>query len=216
MNIEAENLDSLRKSVRELQAENTVLEEKLKNKSISKSTVKMISKQSHENASRTTESETDLFREGENTMKQPKMSRGEKVRSILAGILYAAVFVSNLCCIIPFLMRPEDFIQSYEVCGSNGAVAAIQGFGVAFAMWNVTYPFFIFRPRKDMTLGLVIILQQVVGLVGELYIRHGLPQGLTSLPSAITRFVWFDAGGLVLLLAGFVICFTGKQRKNVE
>ena len=30
MNIEAENLDSLRKLVRELQAENTVLKEKLK------------------------------------------------------------------------------------------------------------------------------------------------------------------------------------------
>lgn len=153
--------------------------------------------------------------EGENMMEQPKMSRSETIRSVLAGILYAAVFVSNLCCIIPFLVHPEDYIGSYEVCGSNGAVAAIQGFGVAFAMWNVTYPFFIFRPRKDMTLGLIIIVQQAVGLIGELYIRHGLPQGLTSLPSAITRFVWFDAGGLVLLVAGFVICFA-RNRKTMQ
>ena len=34
MNIEAENLDSLRKLVRELQAENTVLKEKLKKANI--------------------------------------------------------------------------------------------------------------------------------------------------------------------------------------
>ena len=37
MNIEAENLDSLRKLVRELQAENTVLKEKLKNHNLPKS-----------------------------------------------------------------------------------------------------------------------------------------------------------------------------------
>lgn len=139
------------------------------------------------------------------------MSRSEKIRSIVAGVLYAAVFISNMICIIAFLTHPEDFINSYEVNGSNGAVAAIQGFGVTFAMWNVTYPFFIFKPKKDRTLGLVIILQQIVGLAGELFIKHGLPEGLTRLPGAITRFVWFDAGGLVLLIIGFMVCFCGKK-----
>lgn len=139
------------------------------------------------------------------------MSRNEKVKSITAGVLYGAVLISNLICIVAFLVRPEDFINSYEVNGAKGAVAAIQGFGVTFAMWNVTYPFFIFRPRKDRILGLVIILQQIVGLVGELYIKSQLDASMTRLASSITRFVWFDAGGLVLLVTGFMICFLKKS-----
>lgn len=124
---------------------------------------------------------------------------------IVAKTLYLIVFISNMICIIAFLTDPEGYIYSYQVKGSLGAIAAIQGFGVAFAMWNVTYPFYIFSRKNNKTLGLVIIVQQVVGLIGELYIQSGLSSECEILYDSIERFVFFDAGGLVLLLVGFVI-----------
>lgn len=129
------------------------------------------------------------------------------IKNIIARILYTAVFVSNMICIIAFIFNPGDYIYSYGVNGAVGAEAAIMGIGVAFAMWNVTYPFFILKKERNRTLGLVIIVQQLVGLVGELYIQSLLNAEAEVLSDSITRFVWFDAGGLVLLVTGFVLMF---------
>lgn len=131
--------------------------------------------------------------------------RKSVVADIAVRILYLAVFVSNMICIVAFIAAPSDYVNSYELKAATGGIAAIEGFGVAFAMWNTTYPFFIVNPRRNKTLGLVIIVQQVVGLAGELYIRAGLPATCTVLADSIMRFVWFDAGGLVLLIAGYLI-----------
>lgn len=124
---------------------------------------------------------------------------------IFTRLLYLAVFISNMICIVAFVCSPADYIYSYEVNGSTGACAAIQGLGIAFAMWNTTYPFFIISPAKNKTLGLVIIVQQIVGLAGELYIQQGLSSDSLVLSESISRFVYFDAGGLILLIAGYII-----------
>lgn len=133
------------------------------------------------------------------------------IKKILARILYLAVFISNLICIVAFITNPSSYIYSYQVAGAPGAVAAIEGIGIAFAMWNVTYPFFIFSRRNNSTLGLVIIVQQIVGLVGELYIRAGLSEDCAVLADSIMRFIWFDAGGLVLLIIGFVLLMWNER-----
>lgn len=133
-------------------------------------------------------------------------------KKIIARVLYLAVFVSNMICIIAFIFDPESYTYSYQVTGAMGAKAAIQGLGVAFAMWNVTYPFFICNKKDNFTLGLVIIVQQVVGLIGELVIRAGLSEGCEILADSIDRFVYFDAGGLVLLIAGFVLLKLNARR----
>lgn len=127
------------------------------------------------------------------------------MKNIIARILYLAVFVSNMICIVAFVTDPAGYVGSYQLRGALGAEAAIMGIGVAFAMWNVTYPFFIFGRRENRALGLAIIVQQVVGLAGELYIRAGLGEDCALLKSSIDRFVWFDAGGLVFLVAGFIL-----------
>ena len=136
------------------------------------------------------------------------------LRNNIARLTYTAVFISNLICIIAFIFNPADYTYSYGVSGCIGSCAAIQGLGVAFAMWNTTYPFFIIRPDKNKTLGLVIILQQLVGLIGELYIRSTLSADAAVLSSSILRFVYFDAGGLVLLVAGYAICFIAVPRSK--
>lgn len=152
-------------------------------------------------------------------MKTTTSEKKRMIADILVRILYFAVFVSNMICIVAFIADPASYVYSYELKAATGGVAAIEGFGVAFAMWNTTYPFFIVRPRKNKTLGLVIIAQQVVGLVGELYIKSGLPAESTILSESIMRFVWFDAGGLVLLIAGYIILlvnFPQKSYNNIE
>lgn len=126
-------------------------------------------------------------------------------RTIITMILYGAVFVSNMICIVSFVVSPQDFVRSYQVAGSAGAEAAIRGVGIAFAMWNTTYPFFIINPRRNRTLGIVIIVQQIVGLFGELCIISGLDETTQILSNSLMRFVYFDAGGLVLLLVGYFI-----------
>lgn len=135
------------------------------------------------------------------------MDKNLMARKIVARILYLAVFVSNMICIVAFIADPGSYIYSYQVAGAAGAVAAIEGYGVAFAMWNVTYPFFILNKNDNKALGLAIIVQQAVGLVGELYIKAGLGEDCAILADSITRFVWFDAGGLVLLVVGFTVLF---------
>ena len=137
-------------------------------------------------------------------------------RKIIARILYLAVFVSNMICIVAFLADPASYVGSYQVNGAAGAVAAIQGYGVAFAMWNVTYPFFIFNRKDNRALGLAIIVQQVVGLIGEIYIRSGLTPECAELNDSIIRFIWFDAGGLVLLIIGFAILFMFSRNKEKQ
>lgn len=148
-------------------------------------------------------------------LKSIQRMRGRHMfRRLSAKLLYLAVFVSNMICIVAFLTEPEAYTGSYQVRGALGAVAAIQGYGVTFAMWNVTYPFFILGRKDNKALGMAIIVQQVVGLIGELYIRRGLSADCAILAESITRFVWFDAGGLVLLVAGYILMFAGRKNSD--
>lgn len=139
------------------------------------------------------------------------MTEKKLILRIIARILYLAVFVSNMICIVAFIANPAGYIYSYQVNGAAGAEAAIEGIGVAFAMWNVTYPFFILNRKDNRALGLAIIVQQVVGLIGELYIKAGLGPECAELADSIVRFIWFDAGGLVLLIIGFVLLFCKRS-----
>ena len=123
-----------------------------------------------------------------------------------------AVFAVNMYCIIHFIFLPENFIGAYELSGVPG-IAALQGIGVAFLMWNVTYPPVIWRPDKHRVLFAVVIAQQIVGLVGESFILLSLPGGYDLLSFNIMRFIIFDAAGLVLLTIGFLL---SRRRKTAH
>ncbi|MDR2716140.1 MAG: hypothetical protein LBB46_05295, partial [Coriobacteriaceae bacterium] len=82
---------------------------------------------------------------------------------------------------------------------------AIQGIGIAFLMWNVTYPLVVFNPCKHRVLFMVVLAQQVIGLVGESVIYLTLPAGHQVLGESIMRFIVFDAAGLILLTLGFLL-----------
>ena len=131
------------------------------------------------------------------------------MRIWITRLLVLAVFAVNVYCALSFILFPEQSIGAYELTGASG-IAAIQGIGFAFLMWNATYPPVIIKPARQRVLFLVIIFQQVIGLVGDAIIYYQLPEVHLVLAESILRFIIFDSAGLVLLILGF---FLTRKRK---
>ena len=136
------------------------------------------------------------------TTKQPASApatpRG--VRAAAWGVrgAFALVFAVNVQCALAFVAQPAAYAPAYELSGAAGT-AAVQGIGVAFLMWNATYPAVIAQPRRFRSLAVVVLVQQAIGLVGESCVRAGLPVGHDLLAANIERFIAFDAVGLALM-----------------
>lgn len=127
---------------------------------------------------------------------------GSRAAAVATRIAYAAVFALNVQCAIQFVLWPEAYAPQFELAGVAGA-AAVRGLGVAFLMWNATYPAVIANPRRFRALAVVVLVQQAIGLVGESWIWASLPAGHDALAASIGRFVVFDGAGLVLMTAAF-------------
>lgn len=124
--------------------------------------------------------------------------------SWLARIAVTIVFAVNVQCAVGFIANPGAFAGAYELGGDVGN-AAMQGLGVAFLMWNTTYPLVIFNPRRYMTLFAIVLAQQVVGLAGECYVLGQLSGAHAVLADAIERFISFDAFGLAIMGISFAL-----------
>ena len=145
----------------------------------------------------------------------PDTRRGTKVAENFVRLAYLAVFVTNVMCALQFILTPEAYVGAYELSASAKAGAvAIQGIGVAFLMWNCTYPAVVASPRRFRALAVVVLVQQAVGLVGESFILAGLGAGHEILARSISRFIAFDAGGLVLMLAAFFAYYVVAQERR--
>ena len=154
----------------------------------------------------------------ENPEAEQTLARGEQENSahdapaIAARIAVAIVFALNVQCALQFVLWPDAFAGAYELSGVAGE-AAVRGLGVAFLMWNATYPAVIASPRRFQALYAVALVQQTIGLVGETAILLGLPAGHEVLAASILRFIAFDAGGLALMTAAFVwMLLRGRSR----
>ena len=132
-----------------------------------------------------------------------------------ARLLVAVVFAVNVVCALQFVLSPGSYTAAYELAG-GGARAAVQGIGVAFLMWNATYPCVIASPVRFRAVHAIVIAQQVIGLVGELVIYATLADASGQLGASILRFVAFDAAGAVLLLIAWVICRSANAQRGEE
>lgn len=130
--------------------------------------------------------------------------RSVKIAIWVVRLCFAFVFVVNVQCALGFALAPEAYMGAYELGGVPGRVAT-QGIGIAFLMWNCTYPLVIWKPQQHRTLAGVILAQQVVGLIGESAMRATLPAGHDLLASSIDLFITFDAIGLALMGISFAI-----------
>ena len=122
----------------------------------------------------------------------------------IARVLVALVFAINVQCALQFILWPGAYAGAYQVEGAS-AEAMVRTVGICFLMWNATYPPVIARPDRYRVLFGVVLAQQVIGLVGESLLLASLQPGLEVLALSITRFVAFDAAGLVLLAIAFLL-----------
>lgn len=130
-----------------------------------------------------------------------------------ARIALAAVFAMNVQCAIQFIIWPDAFAPAYELAGVAGSVA-IQGLGVAFFMWNVTYPPAIVDPIRYRTFYIAVLVQQSIGLVGESAILASIPEGHALLAASILRFAAFDGIGLIVMAGAFAALTFSVRRKR--
>ena len=126
-------------------------------------------------------------------------------------LCFAFVFVVNVQCSLGFSLAPEAYMGAYELGGVPGRVAT-QGIGIAFLMWNCTYPLVIWRPERHRALASVVQAQQFVGLVGESLNPPTQPPRHHQLARTNHMFIAFDAIGLVLMAASWGIFFLLEKR----
>ena len=131
----------------------------------------------------------------------------------LARLALVVVFFFNVSCALAFVVRPAAYAPGFEVSGVVGEVL-VRGIGILFLMWNVTYPLAIWDPWRYRWLFLIIIVQQAIGLMGETWMLLTLPAGHTALATTGWRFVVFDGGGLVAMLATLILTHTFHARRN--
>lgn len=118
-------------------------------------------------------------------------------------VAFAVVFIVNMQCALVFVFDPASYAPAYQLSGPEGN-AAVAGIGVAFLMWNCTYPLFIWQPARFRVLGWIILVQQLIGLLGESIIYASLPVGYELLKAGIMGFIAFDGFGLALMAASFL------------
>ncbi len=133
-----------------------------------------------------------------------RQDRRTAVAAWLARIAVAVVFAVNVQCAVGFITNPGAFAGAYELSGDVGNYA-LQGLGIAFLMWNVTYPLVIVNPVRYRVLFGVVLVQQVVGLAGERYVLGQLASAHAALADSIGRFISFDAFGLIIMGAPFAL-----------
>ncbi len=121
------------------------------------------------------------------------------------------VFVVNVQCAVSFILWPASFAPAYELSGVAGE-AAVRGMGIAFLMWNATYPASFASPWRFRVVAIIVVVQQCIGLVGESVLLAGLPAGHEVLVSGIRAFIMFDALGLVVMSAALVAMFVSARR----
>jgi hypothetical protein len=125
------------------------------------------------------------------------------------------VFFLNATCALQFIVMPNACAPAYGLPVNPDSATMVAGLGVAFLMWNVTYPAVIVDPVRFHALYVVVLVQQAVGLVGEsvLWMRLAAANLADSAMAAgIFRFIVFDAGGLLLMLLAFLVLQAGKPR----
>ena len=132
------------------------------------------------------------------------LGAGSSWRAWFARAAVGAVFVVNIWCALAFILDPDAYVGGFELVGVPGRIA-VQSFGILFLMWNATYPPVVLRPALHKTLFGVVLAQQTIGLVGEVWLWLTLPAGHEALSETGRRFIIFDAVGLVLMSIAYIM-----------
>jgi hypothetical protein len=121
------------------------------------------------------------------------------LRLNLARLLIAAVFLMNVQCAVLFLVVPGPYAAGFDMPGPLGE-AMLRGMGVLFLMWNVPYAVALWHPRRMRIAMYEAVVMQAIGLAGESLVRSLLPAEYLLAQLSLSRFILFDALGLLALL----------------
>ncbi|MGV8083997.1 MAG: hypothetical protein AB2L09_10255 [Coriobacteriia bacterium] len=135
----------------------------------------------------------------------------QRISDWVARLTVALVFYINVRCAIEFLVSPASYAGGFEIGGMHGQLV-VESLGILFLMWNATYPLVIISPRRYLALYAVVLVQQLIGLIGEAWIFLRLPDGHPALAATLTRFIASDAFGLAIMAIGFVLVAVSKRR----
>jgi hypothetical protein len=127
-----------------------------------------------------------------------------KFRLWLARILIFIVTFLNLQCAAQFLLAPEYYASGFELSGAVGS-AMIQSLGLLFIMWNVPYLMALIHPVKHRVSLIEAVIMQFIGVVGETVLLLTLQGSHPTLADGVVRFIAFDGGGFILLLAALLL-----------
>jgi hypothetical protein len=133
-----------------------------------------------------------------------------RIRLNLARLLIGVVLAWNVQAGIVFFLNPEMFARSFELAGVPGA-AAIRGLGVLFLMWNVPYIVALWQPVRHHISLYEALTMQAIGVLGESLIYLSIPAIHALARQSLSRFILFDALGLLLLILAVVL-----TRGNIE
>ncbi len=124
----------------------------------------------------------------------------------IVRLLVGLVLAANLSAAVPFVLHPATYTPGFELTGAVGEML-VRSIGLLFVMWVVPYLPAIWNPARYRICLPVIVVQQLIGLTGELWMWQTLPTGHAALRATGQRFILFDAAGLVLLgVAWWLAC----------
>lgn len=122
----------------------------------------------------------------------------------IARVLVLAVFIGNMQCALLFILHPQDIVGAYQIAGS-GAEPVARSIGISFLLWNCTYPAVIWNPERFRSVFVVVLAQQAVGLLCEIWLYTTLDVQTAQLADSIMRFIWFDAPAFIAMIVAFLI-----------
>ena len=140
-------------------------------------------------------------------------SRALTVCEWICRICSTIVFIVNIHCAISFIVDPGPYAWNFGLRGDSGHFA-VRGLGIAFLMWNATYPVFIALPNRFKVVGGIVLAQQLIGLIGESLLLPYLPHASFLFAASIMRFIEFDAFGLLIMTIAFVLLCVFSYRTN--
>jgi hypothetical protein len=117
----------------------------------------------------------------------------------LIRLLVVIVIFMNLQAALQYLLNPSAYIGAFELEGIPG-MTAVMGMGILYVMWQVPYIVAAINPIAHRLSLTEAVVMQTIALVGETWLRSRIPLEHAILRGSILRYIWFDAGGLILLL----------------
>lgn len=144
-----------------------------------------------------------------------KSSKAAYFCRVFARVCIIIVFAWNVLCAFQFIIFPQSYVDTYQLSGA-GAKAAIEGLGVAFLMWNATYPIIIWKPNIYRVVFRIVIAQQIIGIIGESLVLFSLGTNVGVLFASIMRFLQFDVAGLIFLCLGYVLTSSALLKETLR